>query len=150
MADGREDNKSEELINAGGKSSKKSFDDSEHILRKRPPYAFPKRSKDVYATNKTAFKAQLSVCEKLLDSGEPEIIIHGLGAAINRACNLALQLKKNSSGTLDIDIRTSTVHLIDDLEPLKDELDCEVNTRNNSAIHIRVFRTVVIGPLKYA
>ncbi|XP_011297675.1 ribonuclease P protein subunit p20 [Fopius arisanus] len=150
MADEREDNKPEELVNVEGKSSKKIFDDSEHVLRKRPPYVFPKRSKDVYATNKTAFKAQLNICEKLLDGGEPEIIIHGLGAAINRACNLALQLKKNSSGTLDIDTRTSTVHLIDDLEPLKDDVDCEVNSRNNSAIHIRVFRTVNIGPLKYA
>lgn len=54
----------------------------------------------------------MSKCEKLLGAGETEIIIHGLGAAISRACNLALQLKNNHNGTLEIDVHTSTVKLI--------------------------------------
>ncbi|XP_015601320.1 ribonuclease P protein subunit p20 isoform X1 [Cephus cinctus] len=124
--------------------------DSKHILRKRLPVCQPKRNKDIYVTNKTSFKAQLNKCEKLLDAGEPEVIIHGLGAAINRACNLALQLKENHHGTVDLDINTSTVDIIDDFEPLTDDADYEVNNRQNSAIHIRVFRTALIGTLKYA
>lgn len=58
------------------------------------------------------YKAQLKRCEKLLESGEPELIIHGLGAAVNRACNLALQLKGNHCGTLELDINTATTDLI--------------------------------------
>ncbi|KAF7994980.1 hypothetical protein HCN44_004452 [Aphidius gifuensis] len=121
----------------------------DHIIRKRLPLSFPKRNKDIYVTKKTNFQAQLNKCEKLLSNGESEIIIHGLGAAINNACNLALTLKKNHNGTLDIDVNTSTVKLIDDLEPTTDDADYELNTRNNSSIHIRVFRTINIGGLKY-
>ncbi|XP_012257698.1 ribonuclease P protein subunit p20 [Athalia rosae] len=121
---------------------------SEHVIRKRLPPRLPKSNKDIYVTNKTSFKAQLSKCEKLLDSGESELVIHGLGAAVNRACNLALQLKENHYGTVDLDINTSTVDIIDDFEPLTDDVDYEVNRRQNSAIHIRVFRTALIGMLK--
>ncbi|XP_043280569.1 ribonuclease P protein subunit p20 [Venturia canescens] len=121
-----------------------------HVLKKRIPLCFPKRNKDIYITNRTSFKAQLNRCEKLLVSGQPELIIHALGAAINRACNLALQLKNNHCGTLELDINTSTVDLIDDLEPLYDDGDYEINNRQNSSIHIRVYQTVPIGALKYA
>lgn len=57
-------------------------------------------------------KAQLKKCEKLFNIGISEIIIHGLGAAIKRACNLALQLKEIHHNSLDLDIKTSTEELI--------------------------------------
>ena len=49
-----------------------------------------------------------------------EVTIHGLGAAIHRAINLALQLQETSSHSLQISATTSTVELTDDLEPLTD------------------------------
>ncbi|KAK2584043.1 hypothetical protein KPH14_006493 [Odynerus spinipes] len=122
---------------------------SNHVLRKRQPIGLIKReNKDIYVTNKTNFKAQLNNCERLFNAGVSEIVIHGLGAAINRACNLALQLKEIHHNTLDLDIKTSTAELIDDFEPLDDNHDYEMNIRRNSAIHIRVFRKEVMGILR--
>lgn len=120
-----------------------------HVLRKRQPIGLIKRSnKDIYVTNKTNFKAHLNNCERLFNAGISEIVIHGLGAAINRACNLALQLKEIHHNTLDLDIKTSTTELIDDFEPLNDNHDYEMNIRRNSAIHIRVFRKEAMGILR--
>lgn len=56
-------------------------------------------------------KALLKKCEKLLDSDEKEITIHGLGRAISRACNLAQNLREIHHDTLELDIKSSTVLL---------------------------------------
>ena len=120
---------------------KQSFDPEEYTLRKRLPKRLPKRNNDVYVTRKTDFKCQLQRCQKLLDSGKNEIYIHGLGSAINRAINLSLQLKARGLGTIDVSANTSTVELIDDLEPETDDVEHDTHSRNNSAIHITVFRT---------
>ncbi|XP_035722735.1 ribonuclease P protein subunit p20-like [Vespa mandarinia] len=119
-----------------------------YILRKRQPKLIRQVNRDIYVTNKTDFKAQISKCEKLLNIGVSEIIIHGLGAAIDRACNLALQLKEIHHNSLDLDIKTSTAELIDDFEPLNDDYDYKVKMRRNSAIHIRVFRKEPMGILQ--
>jgi ribonuclease P/MRP protein subunit RPP20 len=47
-----------------------------------------------------------------LNEGEPEIVIHGLGAAVPRAVNLALQLKAKHMGTVEVAVNTSTVDII--------------------------------------
>ncbi|XP_063043581.1 ribonuclease P protein subunit p20 [Engraulis encrasicolus] len=122
------------------------MDPVEYTLRKRLPRKLPKRRNDVYVNMKTDFKAQLARCQKLLDGGgaggHREICIHGLGLAINRAINIALQLQASSQGALQLAANTSTVELVDDLEP--DDPDADMGepmtrTRNNSAIHIKVF-----------
>ncbi|XP_066597253.1 ribonuclease P protein subunit p20 [Prorops nasuta] len=125
--------------------------DQNYVMKKRLPFG-PRRNKqnDIYITNKSNFKPQLQKCEKLLEIGAQEVVIHALGAAINSACRLALQLQETHSGTLELDIRTSTVDLIDDFEPLSDEAEYKVNQRQNSAIHIRVYRKVPIGPLTFS
>ena len=46
--------------------------------------------------------------------------MHGLGSAIHRAINLALQLEETSSHSLILSVTTSTVQLVDDLEPVDD------------------------------
>lgn len=120
------------------------------------------------------FQAQLYKCEKRLDNGASELIIHGLGAAIYKATNLALRLKEIHYGCLDFDIKTSTMQLngmfaciyigqdqvlieisfgtdtsfvTDKLESLNDKMDSEIN-RQNSAIHIRVFRKIPVTVLR--
>lgn len=57
------------------------------------------------------FKGQLYKCEKLFDEGKAELIIHGLGAAVYKASQLALQLKEIHYETLDLDVKTCTVTL---------------------------------------
>jgi hypothetical protein len=75
------------------------LDPVEYTLRKRLPHRLPRRPNDIYVNMKTDFKAQLARCQKLLDGGArgqnacTEIYIHGLGLAINRAINIALQLQ---------------------------------------------------------
>ncbi|XP_041351252.1 ribonuclease P protein subunit p20-like [Gigantopelta aegis] len=118
---------------------KDMLDREEYTLRKRLPPRLPKRKNDVYISRRVHFQAQLKRCQKLLDSGN-EVYIHGLGAAINRAINVALQLKENGRGTVEVSAYTSTVDLADDLEPDNDDDEPEVSHRNNSAVHIKVYR----------
>ncbi|RVE60696.1 hypothetical protein OJAV_G00183530 [Oryzias javanicus] len=118
------------------------MDPVEYTLRKRLPRKLPKRRNDVYVNMKTDFRAQLARCQKLLDGGgHREICVHGLGLAINRAINIALQLQAGSQGALQLAANTSTVELVDDLEPEDPDESGEpmTRTRNNSAIHIKVF-----------
>ncbi|KAF7229814.1 ribonuclease P protein subunit p20 [Nothobranchius furzeri] len=118
------------------------MDPVEYTLRKRLPRKLPKRRNDVYVNMKTDFRAQLARCQKLLEGGgHREICIHGLGLAINRAINIALQLQTSSQGALQLAANTSTVELVDDLEPEDPDEAGEpmTRTRNNSAIHIKVF-----------
>ncbi|EGW06330.1 ribonuclease P protein subunit p20 [Cricetulus griseus] len=122
------------------------LDPVEYTLRKRLPHRLPRRPNDIYVNMKTDFKAQLARCQKLLDGGSrgqsacAEIYIHGLGLAINRAINIALQLQAGSFGSLQVAANTSTVELVDELEPEIDSREPLTRIRNNSAIHIRVFR----------
>ncbi|XP_043393550.1 ribonuclease P protein subunit p20 [Chelonia mydas] len=117
---------------------------AELALRRRLPPRLPRRPGDVYVNMKTDFKAQLSRCQKLLGpaGGCAEICIHGLGLAINRAINIALQLQAAGAGALRLAANTSTVELADGLEPQGDEDGRPplARARNNSAIHIRVCR----------
>ncbi|XP_040271276.1 ribonuclease P protein subunit p20 isoform X1 [Bufo bufo] len=110
--------------------------------RRRPAPRPPRGPNDIYVNTKTDFRAQLSRCRRLLESGgQKELRVHGLGLAIGRAINLALQLQLAMPETLLLSASTSTVELTDDLEAEGGE-DGEPGTRNrnNSAIHIRVYR----------
>ncbi|KAJ7313283.1 hypothetical protein JRQ81_004568 [Phrynocephalus forsythii] len=121
--------------------------ETEYALRRRLPRRLPRRHSDIYVNMKTDFKAQLSRCQKLLGLGGSgggggcsEICIHGLGLAINRAINIALQLEAGGGGSLVLSANTSTVELADVAEPEGDSDEPMGRTRNNSAIHIRVCR----------
>jgi|SRR6218665_1121540 len=116
------------------------IDGEEYELRKRLPARWPKKKTDVFVSQKTNFQAQLSRCSKLLNSGHNEISIHGLGLAIDRAINIALQLKAKGVGTIEVSATTETVELTDDLSAVNEELDDRTQTRNTSAIHIKVFK----------
>ena len=70
------------------------LDSDEYVLRKRLPNHLPKRKNDIYINSNTNFGIQMKKCEKVLDSKQlDDIVIHGLGKAVNRAINMALQLK---------------------------------------------------------
>lgn len=57
-------------------------------------------------------QGQLAECFRLFEKGEGEIVIQGLGAAVPRAVNLALQVEHNSSGLAVLHPHTFTVHLV--------------------------------------
>ncbi|XP_064406021.1 ribonuclease P protein subunit p20-like isoform X1 [Halichondria panicea] len=94
-----------------------------HSRRKRPPKRLSQRPNDVYINRSSQFAGQLSRCKRIFDQGFQEVTVHGLGAAIHRAINLSLQLRENY--TLSTHTTTSTVQLVDDLEPLTDVYETE-------------------------
>lgn len=127
------------------KKRPKRHPNKNYVLKKRVPLKPVDGDNVIFITKKTNFKAQLDKCCDLLTRGEKDIILHGLGAAIQRCCNLALQLEILFSGTCQIEVNTGTIDCVDDLEPLTDELDFDSQVRCSSSIHIRIFRTAMLG-----
>lgn len=115
--------------------------DTGHVVRKRAPPRLPKRPNDIYITTRSTFQSELDKCQKLLESGEKEVFVHGMGRAVNRAVNLALQLESKFPGTVQLAVNTSTTTVVDDLEPLHDQASYETQTRQNSVVHIRIHKT---------
>ncbi|XP_013194853.2 ribonuclease P protein subunit p20 isoform X1 [Amyelois transitella] len=140
MADENNSQKKEEP-----KKKHKRFQNKNYAVKKRLPVRPIDSDNVIFITKKTNFKAQLDKCCDLLTKGEKEIILHGLGAAIQRCCNLALQLEILFSGTCQIEVNTGTVDLVDDLEPLNEDLEFGAQVRHSSSIHIRIFRTAMLG-----
>ncbi|XP_072704809.1 LOW QUALITY PROTEIN: ribonuclease P protein subunit p20 [Ciconia boyciana] len=132
---------------------------------------------DVFVTARTDFRAQLRRCQRLLAPGgrglggpprpPGELRLHGLGLAVPRAINLALQLQAGAPGALRLHASTSSVTLPplaaprrrrgpppgrgggvggeEEGEGLEEEEEEEEEgasprPRHNSAIHIRVCR----------
>lgn len=121
------------------KSNKKS---EENFIRRRrgPPHQIPKQKNDIYVNKQSDFKFQLERAQKLLDSGYSEVFIHGLGAAISRAVNLALQLEQRGHGGIKISAQTSSTQVVDDFSSLNDEQESYSETRTKSSIKIKVYK----------
>uniref|UniRef100_A0A672UI99 POP7 homolog, ribonuclease P/MRP subunit n=2 Tax=Strigops habroptila TaxID=2489341 RepID=A0A672UI99_STRHB len=132
----------------------------------------PPAAADVFVTARTDFRAQLRRCQRLLAPGggsaapapPSELRLHGLGLAVPRAINLALQLQAAAPGALRLHASTSSVTLPpstagpprrrrgappgrqdeeeeeDDDEEEEDGEGAAPRPRHNSAIHIRVCR----------
>ena len=121
------------------KSSKRS---EESFVRQRrsPQKQTPKQKNDIYVNKQSDFKYQLERAQKLLDCGYNEIFIHGLGAAINRAVNLALQLKERGHGSIEISAQTSSTQVVEDFRSLDEEQESYSETRTKSSIKIKVYK----------
>eukprot|EP01116_Phalansterium_solitarium_P018523 TRINITY_DN4929_c0_g1_i2.p2 TRINITY_DN4929_c0_g1~~TRINITY_DN4929_c0_g1_i2.p2 ORF type:complete len:176 (+),score=51.90 TRINITY_DN4929_c0_g1_i2:219-746(+) len=108
---------------------------------KRVPQRLPTRRTDIYVSRCSSFAAQLKRAKLLLDSESvTSIDIHGLGAAIDRVLDLSLALVESGRGTLATAATTSSVKLVDEFQPLKDDLPPIYQTRFNSALHVNVFK----------
>jgi len=118
------------------------LDPEEVVVRRRLPAAFPKRHVDIYITNKTHPKAQLDRVHQLISSGENEVYLHALGAAIPRALNLALKVKKNYGDRVTLDTATNTVELTDDFERVDESSATaaggQSRTRLNSGVYVKI------------
>jgi ribonuclease P/MRP protein subunit RPP20 len=121
------------------KSSQKS---SESFVRQRrgPQRQVPKQKNDIYVNKQSDFKFQLERAQKLLDSGYDEVFIHGLGAAINRAVNLALQLQERGHGLIEISAQTLSTQVVDDFRPLDEEQEGYSETKTKSSVKIKVYK----------
>ncbi|TPX70589.1 hypothetical protein SpCBS45565_g01658 [Spizellomyces sp. 'palustris'] len=112
-----------------------------YARHKRAPPRPPTLANDIYVSRKSQFVALSKRAQKLLDSSDFTFLtIHGLGAAINRAIELALYLREKNPDRITWTITTSSVILVDDIEPEDVEADVYTEPRQNSAIHIRVVK----------
>ncbi|VDN58361.1 unnamed protein product [Dracunculus medinensis] len=119
---------------------KGGIDTVEYEIKKGLPPRFPRTKSDIYITRHTSIGAQKARIEKLLDNKFNSVTLHGLGAAVNRTVNVALQIQRKLVDSVKLDVRTSTVRVTDDLFPLYDEVDFKTNVRNISAVHIKITR----------
>ncbi|XP_074898256.1 LOW QUALITY PROTEIN: ribonuclease P protein subunit p20 [Buteo buteo] len=121
------------------------------LHRRRHP---PGTGADVFVTARTDFRAQLRRCQRLLSGGARgvggsrggppvvppgELRLHGLGLAVPRTINLALQLQAGAPGALRLHASTSSVEGLEE-EDEEDGDGASPRLRHNSAIHIRVCR----------
>ncbi|KAI8810713.1 hypothetical protein BJ742DRAFT_172345 [Cladochytrium replicatum] len=100
------------------------------------------RPTDIYVRRKSNRHALIKRAKTLIDSpGFKSLDIHGLGAALVMAMELALKLKEIYGDTIEWNITTSSVELHDEVED-DPEVDVQMQTRINSAIHIKVARAL--------
>ncbi|CAF0999677.1 unnamed protein product [Rotaria sp. Silwood1] len=109
---------------------------------------FSKRPNDIYVTRKTNFKAQLERCMKLISSNGNyrEIFIHGMGSALQRTINLALQFQLKTNCQLHTKI--ASIEVTDHLMPLLDDLEPMSDTRWVSTIHITCTMPTILTETK--
>jgi ribonuclease P/MRP protein subunit RPP20 len=107
-----------------------------HRRHKRTPQKSPIKETDIYVSKKTIVPVQLKRIHELLKI-HPTVTIHGLGIAMATAVSVALRFKKEEP-RIEWEITTSTVTLVDDLEPIELDDEPTTSTRNNSAIHIQL------------
>ncbi|KAI8590877.1 hypothetical protein BDZ88DRAFT_379755, partial [Geranomyces variabilis] len=88
------------------------------VRHKRAVQRPPTLATDIYVSRKSTVQAQAKRARTLLDGPDVTFLtIHGLGAAINRAIELALHLKEQYQDRIAWTISLSTVTLVDDVEP---------------------------------
>ncbi|KAF9428422.1 ribonucleases P/MRP protein subunit pop7 [Podila epigama] len=108
-------------------------------LRKRAPVRPQTLPSDIYVTKNSSYKGQLTRAKKLLlDDGEPFITLHAMGVAVERAISLAMGISSACSDQVRCHTETGTVDLVDDVIPVDTEADLDTNSRQNSAVHIRI------------
>ena len=117
----------------------KRYDTKHHNLQKRAPPKPDRSDSVIYVSSKSNIKGLLEKCDKLIKKDEKEITIYCMGSAIQRGILLALLVCEQHVG-FKISANTSTVELVDDLEPTTDEADYDILKRNNSALQIKLFQ----------
>jgi hypothetical protein len=108
--------------------------------RKRAPLRQLPRKTDIYVRNHRPIQSYLQRIRKLFDiQRESCVTVHGLGAALLPAIEVAMNLRRHYGiGQLKLDATTSTVTLVDDMEPM-DDRNPWIEGRKNNAIHIRLY-----------
>lgn len=74
--------------------------------------------RDIYVTRKARFASLKARVIGLLDKGPEPVVLHALGAAITRCCDLGLAIESLCAGGVLLAIETGTVVVYDDYESL--------------------------------
>jgi len=115
-------------------------DPQSYSVSKRVPLRRESASCDVYVTRQTRMRALIQRCVSRLDrSGS--VCVHAMGAAINKACDLALAVERECNGNVEIGMKTDSVQVFDDYTPLKRDLPMVTKRRIKSAVHITITTT---------
>ena len=106
---------------------------------KAPPHTtqYYRGPNHILVSRRSRLKSVRSKVLRLLDSGMPEVHLHGLGAALGPAVIMAAQLVRDSGGRLVDSCTTSTEMLVDRSSNVSD-LSESTSVRFNSAVHIRL------------
>ncbi|KIH55422.1 hypothetical protein ANCDUO_14422, partial [Ancylostoma duodenale] len=82
-------------------------DESSYEVKKRQPQkpsGIRGGHNHFYVTKKTSISATMKRIEEMLHNKENEIYIHGLGASLNRAMVLALEVQKSFTDAISLNI----------------------------------------------
>jgi len=109
---------------------------------KHCPHRMPASRTDIYLSRTVRGSDVRQRVFSFLSNEENHFItIHALGSLIRRAIKLAIWLKEKMPDRLQLYPSTSTVTIVDDFEPLVDNLAPITSIRYNNAIHIRVAKS---------
>ncbi|KAF2071835.1 hypothetical protein CYY_006852 [Polysphondylium violaceum] len=98
---------------------------------------------DIYISTNGKYIYYVKRAKQLLfTQGLKEITIHGLGSAIGLAVKLSLYLERNIGG-LVLSPTTSTEEIIDQYDPLVNDLEPVLKIRHCSSIHIKILKNSV-------
>ncbi|KAI8069503.1 hypothetical protein BC940DRAFT_237031, partial [Gongronella butleri] len=87
-------------------------------LHKRIPQRAATTPTDIYFSTKSKSKVLVQRIKRLMvDEKHARVTLHGMGAVILPAINTAQAAKEAMHHHVDLKFTTSTVHLIDDIEP---------------------------------
>ena len=119
-------------------------DRSLYLHVKHPPIKNKSTANDFYITKRTntvlLVKKVLEILKGKDKSKESLFVnIHGMGAAVDAAIKVSLQIEEEMGGKVVCSPTTSTVSLIDEYQPLLPHLPPVTQVRNNSAIHVKIY-----------
>lgn len=106
-------------------------------MRKRVPIRSESTKDDVYVTRNARFGALRARCRQRLDKSK-RVVVHGLGAAVSRACDVALAVQNDSGGRVTLQVKTGSLAVFDDYMPLKPGLPMVTKKRIKSVIHVTI------------
>ncbi|KAM9995649.1 hypothetical protein ACTFIY_001829 [Dictyostelium cf. discoideum] len=113
-------------------------DPTKYVYMRRVVQRSYAKKNEIYLSNNGKFLYYVKRAKNLLfNQREKEIIIHGLGAAISLAVELSLYLQKDIEG-LTLSTTTSSEEIIDQYDPLVNDLEPVLKIRHASAIHIKI------------
>ncbi|XP_068235339.1 ribonuclease P protein subunit p20-like [Palaemon carinicauda] len=117
-----------------GKGVNIPIDPEEQALYRGLPRYLPRHPNHIYVSVNTDFKNQFIRGKTILSSGENFVVVHGLGTGMERAINLAHEIK-NAIPRARLVTSTSGFHVSEELGFM---LDGDRQPRSLSVIHMKI------------
>jgi DNA-binding protein len=106
--------------------------------KKRPPiFPTPKVNEIYVRTQCHSIAIQQRIKTLMNKNTKQPIVLHALGKAIGKCIEIALWMRRYyGSSNIRMEVKTSTILLVDEIEPDDPNLDYIDQVRRNNAIHI--------------